>query len=810
MPKKTGKVRLRRVTLTGFRGARQQIWVDFGPGCKSLVLFGDNGDGKSSFSDAIEWFYTDRIEYLHREGCGREDYFNRYMPSGEDATVELNFSNSGLDGRKTLHRKGGGSFSQTTPDFGAYISRSAGESPILRHHTMRQFVEKSKTKKLETVEEIIGFGIVAQTREALLQAANVLGKDQNLATLRGQREERKRDIAAALQATEFEDADVLKRADELATNCDPSLSVSDDAQFKAAVEALRQRSTAGERGKELSALDDAAEKATVLSELPPLLARARALVAGHNKLAQDQERVKAIALQKLYDAAIEAMTADWVALGECPVCRAPVDTDELVTSLRDQVGKIAALVARRDKVIQATKALSDRAASLARGLQALLDHSAGAVFLTDEAKTDIVELSAALSDTIETLGRMEASYDLVEALDAPDALLTIAGREDALHARIQERRKQLDQTDKERTFYERVHKLTKLLDDHVRYRKLTRQAEAYEAQIESLQKVHEMFEAAERSAVAQALAAISADVDDFMTFLHPDDEFEGVELIMTERRGIEFTLKYHGEEVSPPMKILSEAHLNSLGICMFIASARHFNKENGFLILDDVVTSFDSGHRRLLARLLSEKLPHTQILLFTHDDLWFDMLKSDLPANVWLFKELIRWTKERGVDLRDSPLTLRERIENCLATNDISGGANKCRTLIEETLKVKCEKLGVRALEFRTGRANDQRGAAELTDALTSHLKGNQSLRDKASKETFRYLRASELVTNIGSHHSALGATTLVRGDIDTALRDVDDFESLFVCTDCDTEPAIQFSAPHSELKQCRCGALQI
>ena len=258
------------------------------------------------------------------------------------------------------------------------------------------------------------------------------------------------------------------------------------------------------------------------------------------------------------------------------------------------------------------------------------------------------------------------------------------------------------------------------------------------------------------------------------------------------------------------MKILSEAHLNSLGICMFIASARHFNKENGFLILDDVVTSFDSGHRRLLARLLSEKLPDTQILLFTHDDLWFDMLKKDLPANAWLFKELTKWTKHNGLDLRDSPLTLRERIDHYLETNDVPAAANKCRTLIEEILKEKCEKLGVRALEFRTGRANDQRAGAELIDGLTSYLKANQSLRDKSSKQVFQHLRADQLVANIGSHHTSLEATGLSRGDIETALADIDQFEALFICDDCNTEPSKQFSAPYSDLKQCHCGNFKI
>jgi len=124
------------------------------------------------------------------------------------------------------------------------------------------------------------------------------------------------------------------------------------------------------------------------------------------------------------------------------------------------------------------------------------------------------------------------------------------------------------------------------------------------------------FEIMERENVQKVLKNISSDVNDFIRFIHPDDSFDEVELIPTAERGIEFRLTYHGMEISPPMKILSEAHLNSFGICVFLASAKHFNKTNGFLVLDDVVTSFDMGHRRPLARLLSEKFAETQFLLF--------------------------------------------------------------------------------------------------------------------------------------------------------------------------------------------------
>ena len=299
-------------------------------------------------------------------------------------------------------------------------------------------------------------------------------------------------------------------------------------------------------------------------------------------------------------------------------------------------------------------------------------------------------------------------------------------------------------------------------------------------------------------------------MNDFFRFLHPDDNFDEVELIPTGERGIEFKLRYHGEEISSPMKILSEAHLNSLGICLFLASAKHFNKTTGFLVLDDVVTSFDTGHRRPLARLMSEKFSDSQFLLFTHDELWFEILKKDLPSRKWLFKELMKWTKDKGLDIKDSPITLKERIKNSLDENDIQSATNKCRILIEEILKVKCENLGVRGLEFKIGSKNDQREASELISALTSYLKDNETLRDKQTKKLFDHLRASQLITNMGSHHKTLETTSLSRGDIETVLRDIDEFESLFVCTNCNTEPNIKYSPRNSQMKQCKCGELWI
>jgi len=88
------------------------------------------------------------------------------------------------------------------------------------------------------------------------------------------------------------------------------------------------------------------------------------------------------------------------------------------------------------------------------------------------------------------------------------------------------------------------------------------------------------------------------------------------------------------------MKYLSESHLNSLGICLFLASAKLFNKVSHFLVLDDIVTSFDLGHRRRLIRLLKEQFGDWQIILLTHEHLWFEMIRRELASSGWLFSEV--------------------------------------------------------------------------------------------------------------------------------------------------------------------------
>src|SRR2546427_5984282 len=60
--------RIRKLELRSFRGVRSEVALIFDS--KSILLFGENGTGKSSFVDALEKILTGRVSALDGRGAG--------------------------------------------------------------------------------------------------------------------------------------------------------------------------------------------------------------------------------------------------------------------------------------------------------------------------------------------------------------------------------------------------------------------------------------------------------------------------------------------------------------------------------------------------------------------------------------------------------------------------------------------------------------------------------------------------------------------------------------------------------------------
>ena len=54
---------VKKIVVSAFRGVLTPLEIDFARGgaCQSMILYGANGTGKSSITDAWEWVITGKI-----------------------------------------------------------------------------------------------------------------------------------------------------------------------------------------------------------------------------------------------------------------------------------------------------------------------------------------------------------------------------------------------------------------------------------------------------------------------------------------------------------------------------------------------------------------------------------------------------------------------------------------------------------------------------------------------------------------------------------------------------------------------------
>ena len=260
-------------------------------------------------------------------------------------------------------------------------------------------------------------------------------------------------------------------------------------------------------------------------------------------------------------------------------------------------------------------------------------------------------------------------------------------------------------------------------------------------------------------------------------------------------------MTFHGETVSPPETYLSESHLNCLGICLFLASAIAFNKINRYIVLDDVISSFDTTHRIKFGHLLRERFSDFQVLVFTHEITWFEYMTNLVKGDGWSIRKVV-WDHDAGVTLKPVTIDLRSAIRHRLANSDIEGLGNEIRTHLESLLKKICVNLKVK-LTFLYNDRNEDRMVGEMLSALISTLKKhNCELKDEFA--VHRIGKSLNLVNKL-SHDSSFNPTA---GDLNALWDEVDEFEQLFECDKCSR--IIETNGISTTgIVSCRCGALE-
>ena len=265
-----------------------------------------------------------------------------------------------------------------------------------------------------------------------------------------------------------------------------------------------------------------------------------------------------------------------------------------------------------------------------------------------------------------------------------------------------------------------------------RWRDLAAKANRARKAYEFADTMFQVYAASQKTYFAEILNRISGRVAEIYGKLHPGEGLTDVCIEPWGPKGVELAISFHGSHQKPPHGVLSESHLNSLGVALFLAMADSFNEQLDFLVLNDVVNSFDAEHRGELAALLAGDFAHRQLIVLTHDQLFFDRLTRLAPS--WKRIEFTSW------DFHEGPRTMAyqsakmlQKAQSALDNGDRPSAAMMGRRALEEVLQDVCEGLAA-PLPFRRGIRNDRREIGEV-------LAGARRILKELSKGTYNEIR---------------------------------------------------------------------
>ena len=747
--------------MHSFRGVPGQMTVDFGKG-ESIAVYGDNGTGKSTIADALEWYFTGQIELLSHEG---RQHAVRYVGGESDGVTAVEIVTNGTLGGKVVLPD------ERNPEAFNAIRR---ETFLLRGRTLADFINKTKTEKWKALVEILGLDAIEGLREDLQRARNELRKALKTA------EEQVRTYERALSSgsENVSDGSVLSNLQQicgmLGVDLPQSLDeVENPAWLTAAV------------GASAAAVSETSDRESLLAEVKTLSTPAfdrRAVEAWNHLVAS--ERARLLPRASLVREAKRLFETGSIDKGHCPLCGQTVDDKTLARKIESALVEV--MEASRD-----LEHVRDPVAQQADDLQVAHDKR---LSIQHRARTMQLDLSplpdlpyAALSASVAALAPID-----IDTIANPLSELRKWDRAAAAAAR---KAASPEPSTRDTQLVMLAALCQQVNAWRVAEKKVTRARRA----VELVDRVFSAYEKKQKEDVAELLKRISQRVAGIYSALHPGEDLDAVSVEPWTAKGVELAVDFYGSRQRPPHGVLSESHLNSLAIALFLAMAESFNEQIGFLLLDDVINSFDVEHRGRLAELLADGFSEWQLIVLTHDQQFFEHLCR--RASSWRKLEFTSWSHASGPRTTEYETAgilgnARER----LGSGDIHGAASKARRALEELLQEVCEALWA-PLPFRRGQANDKREIGELFKGVRRTLKERAKPLLESVEPLLKNLEADVGATlNVAVHasRSRPGAS-----EVEAALKRITTLDETWSCSACRTR-VWHHGTP--EAGRCKCG----
>ncbi len=218
-----------------------------------------------------------------------------------------------------------------------------------------------------------------------------------------------------------------------------------------------------------------------------------------------------------------------------------------------------------------------------------------------------------------------------------------------------------------------------------------KRAKELEALMPRLQKVLGLIEQERKKFTDNILSAISTRVCELYEAIHPGEGLNKIALALEERRraSLEIATEFGGKLDTPPQAYFSDSHLDTLGLCIFLALAERDKPEDKLLVLDDVLGSVDEPHvERIIEMIYDTIAKFCHCVVTTHYGPWrYKYRWGWLKNGQCQFVELSIWSLQKGMShIRNVPEVERLRAMLSEASPDHQAICAKAGVILEAVL----------------------------------------------------------------------------------------------------------------------------
>ncbi len=740
---------------------------------KSIVLFGENGHGKSSFVDALEFFFKGNVPYLDE---AQTTSTVRHVPhisyKKKDCKVEIEFLQGAVKAYRTFQ-----DVPQLPVHLESYFKLGSATPFILRRKYLLDFIVAQPAPRYAQLAALMGIKKLDNIELIMMRKRDEIS--DSVVSLQGKLDragEELKDIFGEEVRSESHLVELINK--RLQKYGKAISSIEDILKIKPKLVEEIQGIDFEKAGKFKKIID----KAKNLFSNITFLEKHKEFWMSLDTLLKDKQKIEEIVFQQLLEQGKNLIVEK--ELNKCPLCLQPfevVKRDDVIASIERRlkdykiVGEQIKEVKRlRTKLNSDLSEYSDKFEDL-RKQMFQVGYKKDLDFL-DNIKASLDKL------------RVDSSKEILKIrLDPLNLYLKRLNEEAPLIKDIitwsEGELQKITVTKKSEEIVNIIDLLTKANETYNKITKTSAELDKKKKLESHMKLIYDTFIKIKSDEVQKIYNELEGDFCRYYEHLHPNEESGAIKLEVKRRASAEIKGRFYERDNEDPRGFYSEAHLDSLGLCIFLAFVKRFNAGFPLIVLDDVVSSIDASHRNRIGELIFTEFPDNQFLITTHDNIWFEELCAAQQAfNVGSkFKNIriIRWSLNEGPIL-DKYKPRWEDIEDKLQTRDKQGAGNAGRICLEWIL----DEMTINLIATVPRKRGNRFEVGDLYSPLKNRVKKLLPEYYSSNEQTFQKLETHKIFGNLLSHYNP-DFQNISINEIRDFIDSVKSFYKLFYCENC-------------------------